>query len=74
MQLVSYSRHRFPPEIIRHAVWLYHRFTLSMHDVEELLTERGLEDMLVQPRRNKAAAVELMRKLLKNRATHLRCS
>jgi putative transposase len=32
----------FPPEIIRHAVWLYLRFTLSYRDVEDLLAERGL--------------------------------
>src|SRR5215211_5971176 len=43
MQPVSYARHRFPPEVIRHAVWLYLRFTLSYRDVEELLAERGLE-------------------------------
>src|ERR1700674_697165 len=33
--------YRFPPEIITHAVWLYHRFSLSHRDVEELLAERG---------------------------------
>jgi putative transposase len=33
-------RHRFPPEIIQHAIWLYLRFTLSYRDVEELLVER----------------------------------
>jgi putative transposase len=124
MQPVSYSRHRFPPELIRHAVWLYLRFTLSYRDVEELLAERGLDlsyetirrwvlkfgpayarnlrrlrprpsdqrhldemvvsiqgrhmylwravdsegeilDFLVQPKRDKAAALRLMRKLLK---------
>ena len=124
MQPVSYARHRFPPEIIRHAVWLYLRFTLSFRDVEELLAERGLDvsyetirrwvikfgrvyarnlrrlrprpastwhldemvvsirgrrmylwravdsegeilDLLVQPKRDKAAALRLMRKLLK---------
>ena len=43
MQPISYSRHRFPPEIIGHAVWLYVRFTLSYRDVEELLAERGLD-------------------------------
>jgi putative transposase len=124
MQPISYARHQFPPEIIRRAIWLYLRFTLSYRDVEELLAERGLEvsyetvrrwvlkfglafarnlrrqrprptdtwhldemvisiqgrrmylwravdsegeilDMLVQPRRDKAAAMKLMRKLLK---------
>ena len=124
MQPISYARHRFPPDIIRHAIWLYLRFTLSYRDVEELLAERGLEvsyetvrrwvlkfgpatarnlrqlrprpadtwhldemvvsiqgrrtylwravdsegeilDMLVQPCRDKVAALRLMRKLLK---------
>ena len=37
-----YIRHRFPPEIISHAVWLYHRFTLSYRDIEELLAIRGI--------------------------------
>ena len=35
--------YRFPPEIITHAVWLYHRFALSHRDVEELLAERGIQ-------------------------------
>ncbi len=43
MQHISYDRHRFPPEVIRYAVWLYVRFTLSYRDVEELLAERGLD-------------------------------
>jgi putative transposase len=43
MQPMSYARHRFPPVVIRHAVWLYLRFTLSYRDVEDLLAERGLE-------------------------------
>ena len=38
----SYKRHRFPPAIIAHAVWLYYRFALSYRDVEELLAERGV--------------------------------
>jgi transposase-like protein len=41
MAEISYRRHRFPPVIIQHAVWLYLRFTLSYRDVEELLAERG---------------------------------
>jgi transposase-like protein len=126
MQPISYARHQFPPEVIRHAVWLYLRFTLSYRDVEELLAERGLDvsygtvrrwvlkfgpafarnlrrlrprpitqwhldemavviggtrlwlwravdsegeilEMLVQPRRDKAAALRLIRKLLRKR-------
>ena len=43
MALLCYRRHRFPPEIIQHAIWLYLRFTLSYRDVEELLAERGLD-------------------------------
>jgi transposase-like protein len=121
---ISFARHQFPPAIIRHAVWLYVRFTLSYRDVEDLLAERGLDisyetvrrwvlkfgplfarelrrrrprpttrwhldemavmiagrrfwlwravddegevlDLLVQRRRDKTAAVKLMRKLLK---------
>ncbi len=37
-----YKRHRFSPEIIQHAVWLYHRFSLSYRDVEDMLAERGI--------------------------------
>ena len=124
MTRISYCRHRFPPEIIQHAVWLYFRFPLSFRNVEDLLAERGIElsyetirrwalkfgqayarklrqsrprpdarwhldevfvsingklmylwravdsegevlDILVQSRRNRKAALKLMRKLLK---------
>jgi putative transposase len=124
MALLSYRRHRFPPPIIQHAIWLYLRFTLSYRDVEELLAQRGLDisyetirrwvrkfgsviarrlrqrrprpsdrwhldemvvriagrrmylwravdhegeilDVLVQPRRDRRAALKLMRKLLR---------
>jgi putative transposase len=43
MKLLSFKRHRFPPDIIRYAIWLYARFTLSFRDVEELLAERGVD-------------------------------
>lgn len=125
MKPISFKRHRFPPDVIRHAVWLYFRFTLSLRDVEDLLAERGVDvtyetircwadkfgtaiaanirktrgradcvwhldemvvriggkrmfmwravdkegevlDVLVQKRRNKAAALKLLRKLLKH--------
>ena len=125
MQPISYKRHRFPPDTIRLAVWLYFRFTTSLRDVEEMLAERGIDvsyetvrcwankfgpaiaanirrsrpradttwhldemvvkirgqrmfmwravdkegevlDVLVQKRRNKAAALKLLRKLLNN--------
>lgn len=121
-----YKRHRFPAEIIAHAVWLYFRFPLSLRHVEDLLAERGIAvsfqtvsewttkfgqeyarcvrrrsrgsfadkwhfdemvvsikgkkhwlwraidadgyvlDALIQSRRNKKAALKLMRKLLKD--------
>ena len=120
----SYRGYRFSPEIISHAVWLYHRFALSFRDVEDVLARRGVEvtyeairkwcrrfgpeyagrlrrrrgrlgdtwhldevfvtiqgrqqylwravdedgdvlDILVQPRRNRHAAVRFFRKLLK---------
>ena len=38
----TYKRHRFPPDIISHAVWFYHRFNLSHRDIEDLLAERGI--------------------------------
>lgn len=125
MNNISYQRHRFHPDIIRQAVWLYFRFTLSYRDVEDLLAERGIDvtyetvrrwvlkfgrayaqrirrrrprpddrwhldevfvsiegkqmylwravdaegevlDVLVQKRRNKRAALKLIRTLLKN--------
>jgi putative transposase len=37
-----YHRHRFPAEIISHAVWLYHLFSLSLRDAELILAERGV--------------------------------
>jgi putative transposase len=40
--LTTYKRHRFPPEIIQHAVWLYFRFNLSHRDIEDLLAKRGI--------------------------------
>ena len=125
MRQISFKRHRFPPDVIRYAVWLYFRFTMSLRDVEDLLAERGIDvtyetvrcwvnkfgpaisanirkargrgdsvwhldemvvriggkrmfmwravdkegevlDVLVQKRRNKAAALKLLRKLFKN--------
>ena len=40
--ITKYKNHRFPVEIISHAVWLYFRFWLSFREVEELLSERGV--------------------------------
>ena len=41
-ELASYHGYRFPPDIISHAVWLYHRFCLSFRDTEDLLAQRGV--------------------------------
>ncbi len=44
---LSYSRHRFPPPVIQHSIWLYLRFTLSYRDVEDLLARvRGWQEWL----------------------------
>ncbi|MFI3905704.1 IS6 family transposase, partial [Ochrobactrum sp. S1502_03] len=40
---IIFKRHRFPPQIIAHAVWLYLRFNLSLREVEEMLLERGID-------------------------------
>lgn len=37
----TYKRHRFPPDIINYAVWLYYRFNLSHRNIKDLLAERG---------------------------------
>src|SRR5205085_783511 len=78
-QPASYPRHRFPAEIISHAVWLYHVFSLSLRDVELILAERNgvlhylwravdqhgvVLDILVQDRRNAAAAKRFFKRLL----------
>ena len=42
MRPISFKRHRFQPDVIRHAVWLYFRFTLCIRDVEELMALRGI--------------------------------
>ena len=38
----TYKRHRFPPDIISYAVWLYYKFNLSHRDIEDLLAQRGV--------------------------------
>ena len=43
MRQLSFKRHRFPPDIMRHSIWLYARFTLRYRDVEEMLAEWGLD-------------------------------
>ena len=39
----SFKRHRFPADIVRNAVWLYFRFSLSFRDVQALLAQRGID-------------------------------
>lgn len=63
MKPISYRRHRFPPDTIRLAVWPYYRFTTTLRAVDK---EGEVLDVLVQTRRNKAAALKLLRKLRKN--------
>ena len=43
MRPIWFKRHRFPADVIRHAVWLYFRFTLSFRDVETMMAQRGIE-------------------------------
>lgn len=43
MKPLPFKRHRYPADVIRHAVWLYFRFTLSLRDVEELLAQCGTD-------------------------------
>lgn len=43
MKPISFMRHRFRAHVIRHAVWLYFRFSLSFRDVEELMAQRGID-------------------------------
>jgi len=56
-----YKNHRFPAEIIGHAVWLYFRFCLSYRDVEELLFARGI-----------IVTYEAIRKWCQNSVNHTR--
>jgi len=41
---ISDKGHRFPLEIITHAVWLYCRFNLSFREVEEMFLKRGIDE------------------------------
>ena len=43
LKSLSFKGHRFPPDVIRNAVWLYFRFSLSLRDVEELMAQRGID-------------------------------
>ena len=43
MKSVSFKRHRYPADVIRHEIWLYFRFSLRLRDVEELLAQHGID-------------------------------
>jgi hypothetical protein len=64
MAQLSYRRHRFPPEIIQHAIWLYLRFTLSYRDVEELLLGREGNPRLPSPDKHRSCVLRQGRILL----------
>jgi putative transposase len=42
MSLNLYRGFCFPPDVIQHAVWLYHCFSLTLGDVELILAARGI--------------------------------
>ena len=43
VQPIYCKRHRFPPKVVRQAVWLYFRFSLSLREVEEFMAARGVD-------------------------------
>ena len=65
-----YKGHRYPVEIISYCVWLYHRFPLSLREVEEMMMARGV---LVTSRRDATAATRFFRKLLTGFRSVPRC-
>jgi hypothetical protein len=68
MAPLCYRRHRFPAEIIQHAIWLYVRFTLSYRDVEELLAERGLDISYETVRRSTSTQLGPLKRLSQRKA------
>ena len=63
MARLCFKRHRFPPGVIRHAVWLYFRLTLSFREVDD---EGEVLDLVVQKRRHTGVALKLLQRLLRN--------
>ena len=61
----TYKRHRFPPDIISYAVWLYYRFNLNHRDIEDLLAERGIT-VSREARRDGAAAKRFFKRTLRS--------
>jgi len=49
MRHLSFKRHRFPADFIRHSIWLYARFNLSFRDVEEMLARKRLGHHRTRP-------------------------
>jgi putative transposase len=43
MKAIACKRHRFPSAVIRQAVWLYFKYTLSLRDLEDILAERAID-------------------------------
>ena len=77
MMELSYRRHRFPPVVIQHAVWLYLRFTLSFRDVEDLLAdqESSADPMgyrFLPARNRKFESISLQRRVLANLTRSIR--
>jgi hypothetical protein len=62
----SYKRHRFPSQIITHAVWLYFQFPLSLRLFEEMLLERGI----VVSRNDTSMGEEVRARICTSLATH----
>jgi transposase-like protein len=63
MARLSFNRHRSPADVIRHAVWLCFRFTLSFRAVED---EGEALDLVLPKRRDTGAALRLLKRLLRN--------
>jgi transposase-like protein len=57
----TYRRHRFPPDIISYAAWLYYRFNLSHRDSEGLLAELGITVSLANSNFMLQLAIETVR-------------
>jgi len=64
---ISYKRHRFPPQIITHVVWLYVRFNLSLREVEEMMLARGVDVSYESIRRWAAKFGPLIARTLRHR-------
>jgi len=68
MKSQCFKGYRFPKNIIFHVVWLYHRFTLSLRDISELMLQRGMEISHESIRKWAIKFGAIMGKLLKRRA------